>query len=509
MASRIQSTSQISSSRWEERACLLASITTDEAKAAKLKSQLDSLQEEYEQVSRRIWQNRYCLAAVGVLPPEIMGEVFTYVASDNETAALLLTRPNAAALAKLYFDMSKACPLHVALMDSPADWKFSPPIALVEPFTELLREHWCRIRIFRIYRMGGRVARLFLEGCVPSEGAEPRCPTDPYENLDSSPSPSRSSSCQLHTFTKPAARHIALNLAQNHVLNQESDLADFRSLSNLFGDAQDVTTFTLENGIPSYDLPLFSSGKLKSIQIDEPHMFSYSTPVDRILDILASSPELHVFILAGNKSHHGPSAVTRRSTIHLPLLRIMSLQSIDIPVILDSITCPILEKLKLGNELGAAWDGCIAAALKGMVTRSNYPPITRLRINEIATPNPQTSSDWAAFEVLPQLQSFRCHHTHFPDRLLDELSTFPESDAAKGSILCPRLGKLVFENCDFSGDALVRFVRARRERARAMKDVVELQELWIGGCPNLGDEHISTLKKWMGPKFQSTLLMGP
>lgn len=368
--------------------------------------------------------------------------------------------------------------------------------------------------------MGGRVCNAFLQGCIPVS-SDPESPDSSSQSgvssICSSPTPSIT-----NTQSRPIARHVALNLHQNHTFDAESDMADFRSMDTLFGDAPNVTTFCLENGVPSYDLPLFYGGKLKSIQIDEPHMYSYTTPVDKVLDILAASPELHVFVLAGNKSQRDETVLMRRNTpIRLPMLRILSLQSMDIPFILDHLIAPCLEKIKLGNELGARWDGCIAKSLKGMILRSGIPQITRLRINEISTPNLSADSDWWCFDVLPHLQSFRCHHTHFPDHVLDSLceilETTPKLSSPSPSksssrhpirVLSPRLSKLVFENCTFSGDALLRFVKARTHEGAKELKAAELQELWVGQCEKLEKEHMDELKKLMGKKFQPSLLAG-
>ncbi|KAG8973588.1 hypothetical protein FRC05_008657 [Tulasnella sp. 425] len=538
----------LTTARKEERTALIAQLQVEEEKAAILKAQLDALQKEYDAISRDIWQKKYSLAAVGMLPPEVMGEVFEFVTADNELSALSmshvcrawrrmiqttprawstihirLTRRDPAALAALFFQQARACPLHVIISDSPTQWKYDPPMNQIEPFVGLLKQHWNRVRIFRVYRMGGRVANAFLQGCIPAS-SDPESPDSSSQSAVSSVWSSPTPSVTLSgAQSKPIARHVALNLHQNHTFDAESDMADFRSMDNLFGDAPNVTTFCLENGVPSYDLPLFYGGKLKSIQIDEPHMYSYTTPVDKVLDILAASPELHVFVLAGNKSQRDDTIlVHRESPINLPMLRILSLQSMDIPFILDHLVAPCLEKLKLGNELGARWDGCIAKSLHGMIVRSGVPHITRLRINEISTPNPSADNDWWCFDALPHLQSFRCHHTQFPDHVLDSLceiteqlpptapNASPSSSTSRltAGVLCPRLSKLVFENCTFSGDALLRFVKARTQQGAKERKAAELQELWVGQCEKLEKEHMDELKKLMGRKFQPSLLAG-
>lgn len=346
-----------------------------------------------------------------------------------------------------------------------------------------------------MYRVGGQVAKAFLQGCsLPVEDVPSPMSSQSFSSALSTPS-------SIITPRRPIARHIALNLVPNHSIHEESDMADFRSMCSLFGDAQEVTTLCIENGLPSYHMPLFSSGKLKSIQIDEPHMYGYSTPIDRVLEILALSPELQIFIFAGNKStRHPPAPVGLSGPVHLPLLRILSLQSLNIPLILSYLVCPILEKLKLGNEHAVRWDGCVATSLREMIIRSKHPSITRLRINEIATPSTTAINEWECFDVMPHLQSFRCHHTHFPDDLLTKLNGQPLT--VKGVTLpplCPKLNKLVFENCDFSGQALVDFVKARSA-------TVELSELWAGQCPRVEDDHQKQLKVLLGTRFQASLL---
>ncbi|KAG9016602.1 hypothetical protein FRB90_002841 [Tulasnella sp. 427] len=544
----------LTTARKEERTALIAQLQIDEEKAAELKAQLDVLQREYDAVSRDIWQKKYSLAAVGMLPPEVMGEVFEFVAADNELSALTmshvcrawrrmiqstprawstihirLTRRDPAALAALFFEQARACPLHVIISDPPPQWKYDPPANKIEPFVGLLKQHWNHIRIFRVYRMGGRVAHAFLQGCIPapSDLDSPDVSSDSASSsVWSSPAPSLS---LTSSHSKPIARHVALNLHPNHAYDAESDMADFRSMDALFGDAPNVTTFCLENGVPSYDLPLFYGGKLKSIQIDEPHVYSYTTPVDKVLDILAASPELHVFVLAGNKSQRDETVlVPRPAPIKLPMLRILSLQSMDLPFIMDHLVVPSLEKLKLGNELAARWDGSIATSLRGMITRSGVPPITRLRINEITPPNVASAEDehWWCFGALPHLQSFRCHHTLFPDHVLDSLcevanpnpkneaqaQASPQAGSGAGKnpprVLCPKLSKLVFENCTFSGEALVRFVKARTHGGARERKAAELQELWVGQCDKLEREHTDELKRLMGRKFQPSLLAG-
>lgn len=346
--------------------------------------------------------------------------------------------------------------------------------------------------------MGGKVASAFLRGCVPGVDDTDNSSQETHVSQQSVQSSSRPP-------FRPIARHIALNIIPaDQDSDDDQDIADFRGFHNLFGDAFQVTTFTIEHAVPSYQLPLFSSGKLKSIQIDEPRIPGYSTPIGRVLDILTQSPDLHVFVLSGNKSgRRTVDTPANRAEIRLPHLRILSLQSIDIPTILSHITVPSLEKLKLGNELGARWEGCIADSLRAMILRSDYPPITRYRINEMSTPNPSANNAWECFDVMPHLQSFRCHHTHFPDALLASLNEFGE-----GKNICPRLSKLVFENCDFTGSALVKFVVGRRDRARSKRDVADLQELWVGGCERVNDAEKESLTRLLGGKFQPSLQAG-
>lgn len=196
-----------------------------------------------------------------------------------------------------------------------------------------------------MYKMGGAVARTFLDACFPLDPLE--SPNSSQSCISLSPSPPPHAA-----MTRSPVRHIAFHLFPNHDPVLASDYADFRQMSTMFGDARDVSSFTLENGLPSYDLPLFNWGSLRSIQIEEPHMFTYSTPVDKILDILAANPMLHAFVLAGNRSVREPPVQDRGGAliVRLPALRVLSLQSVDIPYVLDNIACPILEKLKLGMQ---------------------------------------------------------------------------------------------------------------------------------------------------------------
>lgn len=174
----------------------------------------------------------------------------------------------------------------------------------------------------------------------------------------------------------------------------------------------------------------------------------------------------------------------------------------------------------LGNELGAMWDGCVATSLRNLIRRSGYPAITRLRINEITSPggdganNP--NSEWACFEMMPHLLSFRCHHTPFPDSLLEQFTTPQDhpslsdesdlDDDRDGKVsskrLCPRLIKLVFENCNFSGKALIALARARTEPGEGR---VALQELWTWQCENVLPKHEKKLHAILGDRYTPTL----
>ncbi|KAG8970876.1 hypothetical protein FRC03_000094 [Tulasnella sp. 419] len=339
--------------------------------------------------------------------------------------------------------------------------------------------------------------------------------------------------------TPSILRHVAIHL-ESRFDEEVAEGVDLTDMHDLFGDASGIATFCLENGIPSYDLPLFSFRGLKSIQIEEPERPGYSTPMSKIMAILAASPDLHVFILAGNKSsedgkvdeiHGSPARI-----ISLPALRILSLQSIDIPHLLDHIRTPSLEKLKLGNELQSGWNRSVASSLRNLIYRSGHPHITRLRINDLSTPQALSLQDWACFDALPHLVSFRIHHTHFPDTLLQALTIDPVAVIQEQprnptqphhKLLCPKLSKLVFENCDFSGAALIKFVKSRQviqsrlyeeavaqgnENDRGIRKMIEqchdISELWVGTCPMVGDEDVAELKMLLGGKFQSSLSPG-
>lgn len=65
------------------------------------------------------------------------------------TIHIRLTRRDPAALAILFFQYARACPLHVIVSDPPTQWKYEPPMNQIEPFVGLLKQHWNRIRIFR------------------------------------------------------------------------------------------------------------------------------------------------------------------------------------------------------------------------------------------------------------------------------------------------------------------------------------------------------------------------
>ncbi|KAG9033205.1 hypothetical protein FRB95_000460 [Tulasnella sp. JGI-2019a] len=516
--------------REEERQTTIMSLIPDEIKAASLKLQLQALQSEYNALSRDISQKRYSLTSIGVLPMEVMGEMFVYAVGSNDLAALSLsqvclawrsiiqstprawsiitirfTRHKALKLAEHYFRQSRACPLHVAVIEPPQSWTDVPEHE-IWPVADLVKTHWNRIKIFRMYKIGGAVAQTFLQSCFPVNHRLPESPESSQSSLTLSPPP------MVRPLTRSPVRHIALHLFPNYSPGQPPDYGDFRLMPYLFGDPRDVSTFTLENGLPCYDMGLFNWGTLRSIQIEEPHMFSYSTPIDRVLDILAANPLLHAFVLAGNRSNRvAATEIQRTDVVNLPSLRVLSLQSVDIPFLLDNISCPILEKLKLGNELGARWDGSVAGSLRNLIKRSKYPSITRLRINEIATPSLLSTNDWACFEMLPQLQSFRCHHTHFPDQLLDQFigpisSPSERNDSGQssssGKVLCPSLSKLVFENCDLTGAALVSLAKAR---SRGAKEHVALQELWTWQCPNVQPRDEGLLQEILGNRYTPTL----
>lgn len=216
-----------------------------------------------------------------------------------------------------------------------------------------------------MYKMGGTVAKSFIDACFPFENALNLLDDDP--SLETPESSQDSSALSLSPFPSPTkinqnrssslrstVRHIAFHFYPTHTPGQHvPDYADFRHMPHIFGDAREVTSFTLENALPPYDLPLFKFGTLRSIQIEEPHILAYSTPIEKVLDILAANPMLHAFVLAGNKSTRMPVVPgemrKREEVVHLPALRVLSLQSVDIPYVLDNLCCPILEKLKLGG----------------------------------------------------------------------------------------------------------------------------------------------------------------
>lgn len=66
----------------------LRSLAPDEARQATLKRQLDALQSEYNALMKRISQKKYALTPIGVLPPEVMGEMFVYAVGGEELGAL-------------------------------------------------------------------------------------------------------------------------------------------------------------------------------------------------------------------------------------------------------------------------------------------------------------------------------------------------------------------------------------------------------------------------------------
>lgn len=156
----------------------------------------------------------------------------------------------------------------------------------------------------------------------------------------------------------------------------------------------------------------------------------------------------------------------------------------------------------------------MARSLRGMIERSDYPAITRLRINEIATPSLASTGEWACFEMMPELQSFRCHHTNFPDELLERFLYSADADPDVGAtattalvtppskVLCPRLIKLVFENCNLSGRALVALSEARTKKTG---DVEALQELWTWQCPDVRVRDEKKLQAVLGDRYHPTL----
>ena len=314
------------------------------------------------------------------------------------------------------------------------------------------------------------------------------------------------------SFQTPIVRHIALNLHPPSYEDEEVDnAADFRDMDDLFGPTPLLSTFRFDRCVPSFRLPVFAAStvNLKSIEIDEPFRPGYTTPLDGVFTILAECSQLHVFLLAGNQdtskyheTRQAMDALFAGKVIHLPHLRMMSLQSVDIPFFLDHITCPLLEKLKLGNDLDAFWYGSVANSLRSLVERSNNPPLSRLRINDISTPSPTAVDEWACFDALPLLSSFRVYASSFPDALLESLS-IPAEGSSKA--LCPDLNKIVFEDCLFSGDTLVKFVESRTEASKLRKPevaVTPISELWIGTCPNIRDEDRASLSKLLGDVFK-------
>lgn len=71
-----------------ERQLMQNSLVSDEILAADLKSQLESLQEEYAITCKRIATKRYKLSPPHVLPLEILGEIFIFTSYLEELAPL-------------------------------------------------------------------------------------------------------------------------------------------------------------------------------------------------------------------------------------------------------------------------------------------------------------------------------------------------------------------------------------------------------------------------------------
>lgn len=72
----------------QDKEVVLASIAADEHHAAELRTKLDALRGEYDALYNSINSKRYSLAPVGVLPPELMGEIFEQVVVGHELASL-------------------------------------------------------------------------------------------------------------------------------------------------------------------------------------------------------------------------------------------------------------------------------------------------------------------------------------------------------------------------------------------------------------------------------------
>ena len=65
--------------------------------AEAVRQQMEALNSEYNKLNERIWKKRYSLTAVGVLPTEILGEVFEQAVFETEKkhdmAAMRLVQP--------------------------------------------------------------------------------------------------------------------------------------------------------------------------------------------------------------------------------------------------------------------------------------------------------------------------------------------------------------------------------------------------------------------------------
>lgn len=81
--------SRLHSHRREEKERITASLASDELRSEALRLKLHELQVEFDTLNRVITQKQYALSDVGVLPPELLGEVFEYAVCDNELTALM------------------------------------------------------------------------------------------------------------------------------------------------------------------------------------------------------------------------------------------------------------------------------------------------------------------------------------------------------------------------------------------------------------------------------------
>ncbi|KAG8827960.1 hypothetical protein FRC17_007666 [Serendipita sp. 399] len=177
---------------------------------------------------------------------------------------------------------------------------------------------------------------------------------------------------------------------------------------------------------------------LTGIRIVSPSSVVYPQPatVDSIFNILKNNPELRSLSLSVPNLQ--ASVLPNPEVIHLPQLTYMSLEgSSQFIFLLQYLKIDAIEKLYVKLESPQSSD--FAEAFRELLSRSNYPPISILRIYQ---PFWLPESNLGYLESLPELEELAVGRIPM-EEILRELNNTTSS----GTLVCPKLTRLTLQSC--------------------------------------------------------------